>query len=84
MSRWFSDRNVSGYNQIMSRVEWLRKDGCNVSDEEHEYELRIIYCLLEQIPNDDTRRTWVEKVDKMLEGIVSPIQDEAKYVGGGI
>jgi len=60
-NNWFDTKgyNGSGYRQIRARIEYMEKEG--VTD----YEMRVTRRLLNQIPNDITRKIY----ERMLEDI---------------
>ena len=72
MNNWFLDGSRDeGYHQIVSRLNYIKKEHSNIKEEELRYELRVVNDLVNQIPNEPSRKIYREKVDRELSSILS-------------
>lgn len=61
----------SGFEQIRSRLAFLKREAYQLKPQEIDYEVGIIKELVSIISNKPTRDIWEEIVNKKLENILS-------------
>lgn len=60
----------TGYEQVRARIAFLEREYLSLSQEERDYEIRIVKRLIESIPNEASRLIWQVQVNEKLEAIL--------------